>query len=170
MLVLLIVCLMKLIEMYTNNNKMARNKCARNAAKENNFGLQNVNKKFGMPDDDSQVQKNAGGDRYAMNYFYDVDQSCVDQLKEYLHHKTGNDLFTEAVIITRLIENSASEFHRTRRPWSQILQSKVIGSQTLFFLSMSVCKNKINVFDLVVRPKVIIDALALLMMISKNIN
>jgi hypothetical protein len=82
---------MKLIEMYTNNNKMARNKCARNAAKENNFGLQNVNKKYGMFDD-SFVRQHDGGDRYSMNYFYDVDQSCVDQLNEFLHHNTGKDL------------------------------------------------------------------------------
>jgi hypothetical protein len=107
---------MKLIEMYTNNNKMARNKCARNAAKENNFGLQNVNKKFGMLDDDSSLKQYDGGDRYAMNYFYDVDQSCVDQLKEFLHHKTGNNFFNEAIKIIRSIDNSASEFHQTQRP------------------------------------------------------
>jgi hypothetical protein len=75
---------MKLIEMYTNNNKNARNRSARNAAKENNFGLQNVTKKF----DASNLQEAA--DPYAMNYFYDVDQSH-DHLKEFLHHNTGND-------------------------------------------------------------------------------
>lgn len=77
--------------MYTNNNKMARNKSARNGcnAKENHFGLQNVNKKFGMVDESFVTQHD--GDRYSMNYFYDVDQSCVDQLQEFLHHKSGND-------------------------------------------------------------------------------
>lgn len=90
MLALLIVCLMKLIEMYTNNNKMAR-KSARNA-KENCFGLQNVNnvnKRFGMVDESPMKQHDA--DRYSMNYFYDVDQSCADQLKEFLHQKSGNE-------------------------------------------------------------------------------
>lgn len=106
MLVLLIVCLMKLIEMYTNNNKMARNKCARNAAKENNFGLQNVNKKFSMLDD-SLMKQQEGADPYAMNYFYDVDQS-YDHLKEFLHHKSGNDF----AAINRLTNIVASEFHR----------------------------------------------------------
>ena len=101
-MVLLIVCLMKLIEMYTNNNKMARNKCARNAAKENNFGIQSVNKKFESPMNPMEV-----ADPYTMNYFYDVDQS-YDHLKEFLHHNTGND-FTA---ITRLAEITASEFHR----------------------------------------------------------
>lgn len=86
MLALLIVCLMRLIEMYTNNNKLARNKCARNA-KENCFGLQNMNKKkSGMLDESCQ---RPADDRFSMNYFYDVDQSCVDQLKEFLHHKSG---------------------------------------------------------------------------------
>lgn len=78
---------MKLIEMYTNNNKMARNKSARNA-KENHFGLQNVSKKQNMLDE--SFVKRQDGDRYLMNYFYDVDQSCVDQLQQFLHHKTGN--------------------------------------------------------------------------------
>lgn len=89
MLVLLIVCLMKLIEMYTNNNKMAR-KSARNA-KENCFGLQNannMNKRFAMVDESPMKQHDA--DRYSMNYFYDVDQSCADQLKDFLHQKSGN--------------------------------------------------------------------------------
>lgn len=71
--------------MYTNNNKMARNKSARQAAKENNFGLQNITKKF---DDSLNLQE--GDDPYAMNYFYDVDQS-YDHLKEFLHHNTGNN-------------------------------------------------------------------------------
>lgn len=88
MLVLLIVCLMKLIEMYTNNNKMARNRCARNA-KENRFGFQDVNQNYGMLDESLTKQHDA--DRYSMNYFYDIDQSCVDQLKEFLHGKPGND-------------------------------------------------------------------------------
>lgn len=87
MLVLFIVCLMKLLEMYTNNNKMAR-KSARNA-KENCFGLQGMNQRFGMPDE--SLAKQQDGDRYSMNYFYDVDQSCVDQLKEFLQQKSGND-------------------------------------------------------------------------------
>lgn len=86
MLVLLIVCFMKLIEMYANNNRMAR-RSARNA-KENCFGLQNVNKKYGMIDESFVKQPDT--DRYSMNYFYDIDQSCVDQLKEFLHHKSGN--------------------------------------------------------------------------------
>lgn len=86
MLVLFIVCLMKLIDMYTNNNKMAR-KSARNT-KENCFGLQNVNNKYAMVDESFTKQQDA--DRYSMNYFYDVDQSCVDQLKEFLHQKSGN--------------------------------------------------------------------------------
>lgn len=68
---------------------MARNKCARNAAKENNFGAQNVNKKFGMFDD-SLMNLQEAADPYTMNYFYDVDQS-YDHLKEFLHHNTGND-------------------------------------------------------------------------------
>lgn len=87
MLVLLVVCLLKLIEMYTNNNKMARNKSARNA-KENCFGL---SKKLGMAGE--SFGKQPADDRYSMNYFYDIDQSCVDQLKEYLHHKSGNKSF-----------------------------------------------------------------------------
>ena len=90
MLVLLIVCLMKLIEMYTNNNKMARNKNARNA-KENYFGPQNMNKKQGIFNESSGQQQEKC-DRYSMNYFYDVDQSCADQLKEFLHQKkSGNE-------------------------------------------------------------------------------
>lgn len=89
MLVLLIVCLMKLIEMYTNNNKMARNKSARNA-KENHFGYQNINSKKQLVPDESFAERH-DGDRYSMNYFYDVDQSCVDQLKEFLHQKSGNE-------------------------------------------------------------------------------
>lgn len=90
---------------------MARNKCARNAAKENNFGLQNVNKKFGMFDD-SPMKHPDGGDRYAMNYFYDVDQSCVDQLQEFLHHKTGN----EARNNNALDRNLNFRIPSTRRP------------------------------------------------------
>lgn len=72
--------------MYTNNNRMAR-RSARNT-KENCFGLQNVNKKYGMIDE--SFVKPPDNDRYSMNYFYDIDQSCVDQLKEFLHHKSGN--------------------------------------------------------------------------------
>lgn len=87
MLVLFIVCLMKLLEMYTNNNKMAR-RSARNA-KENCFGLQDMTQKFGMPDE--SLAKQQDGDRYSMNYFYDVDQSCVEQLKEFLHQQSGNN-------------------------------------------------------------------------------
>lgn len=87
MLVLLIVCFMKLIEMYANNNRMAR-RSARNA-KENRFGFQNVNKRYGMIDE-SFVKQPDNADRYSINYFYDVDQSCVDQLKEFLHQKSGN--------------------------------------------------------------------------------
>lgn len=86
MLVLLIVCLMELIEMYANNNKMARNKCAR-STKENYFELQ---KKRGVLDE--SVTKQHDRERYSMNYFHDIDQSCVDQLKEFLHHKSGNEL------------------------------------------------------------------------------
>jgi hypothetical protein len=65
---------------------MARNKSARHAAKENNFGLQNMTKKF----DDSLMNLQEGADPYALNYFYDVDQS-FDHLKEFLHHNTGNN-------------------------------------------------------------------------------
>lgn len=75
---------------------MAR-KCARNA-KENHFGSYGVlhkgnsanyvNQKYGMFDE-SFVKHQDGGDRFSMNYFYDVDQSCVDQLKEFLNRKTG---------------------------------------------------------------------------------
>lgn len=82
--------------MYASNNKMARNKSARNA-KENNFGLQGVNKKYGMVDE--SIVKQHDGDRYSMNYFYDVDQSCVDQLKELLHQKTGMKRYNTALAI-----------------------------------------------------------------------
>lgn len=99
MLVLLIVCFMKLIEMYTNNNRMAR-RSARNT-KENCFGLQNVNQKYGMIDESFAEQRDA--DRYSMNYFYDIDQSCVDQLKEFLHQKSGNEYtWTDPKQFTRL--------------------------------------------------------------------
>jgi len=105
MLVLLIVCLMRLIEMYTNNNKMTRNKCT---AKENLFGGSGgvvyrgcnyaTHQKCGMPDDDSfgrqqqqqqLKQQQADRERYTMNYFYDVDQSCAEQLRELWSHKAG---------------------------------------------------------------------------------
>ncbi|CRL07013.1 CLUMA_CG019979, isoform A [Clunio marinus] len=89
MLVLLIVCFMKLIEMYTNNNKMARNKSARDA-KENNFDFQNnMNKKLEMFDEIEEFGLQNDSGRCSMNYFYDIDQSCVDQLKEFLHKKPG---------------------------------------------------------------------------------
>lgn len=64
---------------------MARNKSARNA-KENFFGLHNVNQPYGAMDDDSP------SDRYSMKYFYDVDQSCADQLQEFLHQRTGKKI------------------------------------------------------------------------------
>lgn len=67
---------------------MAR-KSARNA-KENCFGLQST-RKYGMLDESAtkQPQQTQDGDRYSMNYFYDIDTSCVDQLKEFLHQKSG---------------------------------------------------------------------------------
>lgn len=98
MLVLFIVCLMKLLEMYTNNNKMAR-RSARNA-KENCFGLQGMTQKFGMPDE--SLAKQQDGDRYSMNYFYDVDQACVDQLKEFLHQQSGNNC--SSVVLSMALE------------------------------------------------------------------
>lgn len=106
MFVLFIVCLMKLLDMYTNNNKLPRNKCARNA-KENCFGGSSViglmnqnnyykmNHKYGMCNgiggDESLFVKNVeNDDDYFMNYFYDIDQSNIDHIKEYLHQKSGN--------------------------------------------------------------------------------
>lgn len=102
MLLLFIVCLMKLIEMYStnnqNNNKMTRNKCVRNA-KENHFNggfnLHNVNSNndnialsnFDMCNNENIMKTD---NRFPMNYFYDIDQSCADQLKEFLkNRRTG---------------------------------------------------------------------------------
>lgn len=71
--------------MYSNNKKMAR-KSSRDA-KENYFGVQAMNNKFAMLDD--SLENHPEVDRYSLNYFYDIDQSCVDQLKEFLHQKPG---------------------------------------------------------------------------------
>jgi hypothetical protein len=118
MLVLLVVCLLKLIEMY-NNNKMARNKSARNA-KENFFGLYNVNQQYGAMDE-------SPSDRYSMKYFYDVDQSCADQLQEFLHQRTGNELCEFRSALSFDIHSSVARLlcFRIPSPW-RALKPKVI--------------------------------------------
>lgn len=80
MFLLLIVCIVKLIEMLSNNNKLTRNKCLRNATKENH-GISET------------VDENSN--KFTMNYFYDIDQSCADQLKEFLKRKAGKDYFCD---------------------------------------------------------------------------
>lgn len=59
-------------------------------AKENYAGQQAMNQNYATVDESSFV-KQQDEHRYSMNYFYDIDQSCVDQLKEFLHQKSGND-------------------------------------------------------------------------------
>lgn len=75
---------MKLIEMYSinnsNNNKMTHNKCLRNA-KENNFGALQKSK------NNNCYKTEVNENRFPMSYFYDIDQSCEDELKEYLQSK-----------------------------------------------------------------------------------
>ncbi|KAL7022436.1 hypothetical protein ACKWTF_012241 [Chironomus riparius] len=88
MLLLFIVCLMKLIEMYSannNNHKMTRNKCLQNT-KENNF-----NSGFKIHYNNNYKNNEMANENcFPMNYFQDIDQSCADELKEYLkNRKTG---------------------------------------------------------------------------------
>jgi hypothetical protein len=77
---------MKLIEMYStnaNNPKMTRGKNQRNA-KENHFGggpRCHNHANFDMLNSENIMRTE---NRFPMNYFHDIDQSCVDQLKEYL--------------------------------------------------------------------------------------
>lgn len=73
MLFLLIVCLMKLFEMYSNNHKQTRNKSLHDSTKENLSGS----------------DKSDENSKFSINYFYDIDQSCADQLKEFLQKKTA---------------------------------------------------------------------------------
>lgn len=78
MLLLLIVCLMKLFEMYSNNYKMTRNKSLHDSLKENQNCVDGS--------DDKKCDENS---KFSINYFYDIDQSCADQLKEFLQMKAG---------------------------------------------------------------------------------
>lgn len=77
MLLLLIVCIVKLIEMLSNN-KLTHKKCLRNTTKENHGVVDKINE---------------NSNKFSMNYFYDIDQSCADQLKEFLQRKAGKELF-----------------------------------------------------------------------------
>lgn len=83
MLLLFIVCLMKLIEMYsttnTSHSKMTRNKCLRNA-KENHCG-------FKLHSNNNTMCNSENENRFPMNYFQDIDQSCAEKLKEYLKNR-----------------------------------------------------------------------------------
>lgn len=75
---------------------MARNKCSR-SSKENCFEL---HKKRGVFDE--SVAKQHNSKRYSMNYFYDIDQTCVNQLEEFLHHKSGNDRYYDRCYATKV--------------------------------------------------------------------
>jgi hypothetical protein len=76
-----------------------RNKSTRNA-KENHFRPQNVTKKHGMCHESLVKQPpQPEADRYSMDFFYDIDQSCVDQLKEFLHQKTGNGTCLKSIVV-----------------------------------------------------------------------
>jgi len=99
MLLLFIVCLMKLIEMYStnnNNNKMTRNKCLRNS-KENHFSngfklhnnVNNYENRRMCNNENEMMNEN----RFPMNYFQDIDQSCAEQLKEYLKTRKSGKFF-----------------------------------------------------------------------------
>lgn len=92
MLLLFIVCLMKLIEMYStnnNNHKMTRNKCLRNT-KENNFNsgfkIHN-NNNYGNNEMWRNENLVTNENCFPMNYFQDIEQSCADELKEYLKNR-----------------------------------------------------------------------------------
>lgn len=69
---------MKLFEMYSNNHKQTRNKSLHDSTKENLSGSDKSDEKF------------------SINYFYDIDQSCADQLKEFLQKKTAGKWTTSA--------------------------------------------------------------------------
>lgn len=71
--------------MLSNNNKLTRNKCLRSATKENH----------GIGD---KMDENSN--KFSMNYFYDIDQSCADQLKEFLQRKSGKDYICELFVQT----------------------------------------------------------------------
>lgn len=138
--------------MYTNNNRMAR-RSARNT-KENCFGLQNVNQKYGMIDESFAEQRDA--DRYSMNYFYDIDQSCVDQLKEFLHQKSGNEYtWTDPKQFTRLSVTRGFRLRHhddlhvsnsSQRKWSMFYfyQALNLLRNIIIYLTIDVCQKRLS--------------------------